>query len=105
MATENELLRMYLGEVIPEGGSDSDTMFSESEIQAFIDNSSSLNAAASMGWEIKAANLSVLVDMAEGSSRRSLRQRWENALSMANHYQELSGPVSAGGTRIRDIGR
>ena len=105
MASDAELLRMYLGEVIPNGGSDEDTMFNDSEISTFLESSGSLNEAAALGWKIKAANLSTLVDMAEGSSRRSLRQRWENAMAMTEYYQSLTGPVSSGGTRIRDIER
>lgn len=106
MAEPNELLRIYLGEVVPEGGSDEDTMFKDSEITAFLDDTESIIAAAVLGWNAKAANLSSLVDMAEGSSRRSLRQRWENAIEMAKYYNEqVKGPSSAGFTRIRDIER
>lgn len=109
MAEPDELLRMYLGEVIPEGGSEADTMFTDTEIQAFLDDTSEINAAAALGWSIKAANLSHLTDMAEGSSRRSLRQRWENALEMTKYYTALASSLGVGTpggrTRIHQIER
>lgn len=107
MAEPNELLRIYLGEVIPEGGSDTDTMFTDAEITAFLDDTADTFAAAALGWNAKAANLAHLVDMAEGSSRRSFSQRWENAIKMAEYYTAQSGGSSSGvsGTRIHEIER
>lgn len=107
MAEPNELLRIYLGETVPEGGSDIDTMFTDEEIDTFLTSTGSSEEAAALGWNAKAASLSHLVDMAEGSSRRSLRQRWENAMAMAKYWSDRAGvvPLASKGTSIHDIER
>ena len=62
-------------------------------------------------WYEKAGRYARLVDMQEGSSRRSLSQLQENALRMATWYGKLANGDGDGGTtgrrptRIRPIER
>lgn len=107
MAEADDKLRLYLGEVIPESGSDADTLFSDEDITSFLTEANNdVNVAATIGWNVKAANLAHLVDMAEGSSRRQLSQRWEQAQKMAAHFASISGVDAASkATRIKQIER
>lgn len=59
-----------------------------------IDASESLNEAAATVWREKAASAAILVDTAEGSSRRSLGDISKNALLMAATFS-VPAPDSA----------
>jgi hypothetical protein len=73
----DEGLRLRLAEKIPEPGSASDT----------IAASSSLLQATVLGWQMKAAELSRLVDTEEGDSKRKLSQRYTQAEKMVKVWQ------------------
>jgi hypothetical protein len=49
------LLRTMIDEVIPEGGTDKDTRFSDDFLMQILSEASSIEEAAAMLWEIKAA--------------------------------------------------
>lgn len=99
MATDAEILREKLGEVIPAGGSDADTGFTDVQITDLLTRNSSIDAAASEGWQIKAAKYADLVDMAEGTTKRSFGDLQAQALRMAEHY----GPGASGTTAVTRI--
>lgn len=99
--SDAELLRLYLGEVIPAGGSDQNTMFSTNDIETFLSQGGTVTGAAALGWMAKAGNLARLVDVSEGPSKRYLQQRHANALAMIEHYRTQA----PGRTRIGRISR
>jgi hypothetical protein len=100
-------LRLKLGEVIPDGGIDEDSLFSNEQIDALIDKHGSPDAALGEGWRIKAGLLADLVDVTEGSSRRNLSSLHQNALRMALLYNNAVPPTDPtfGRTRVRQITR
>lgn len=95
------LLRLYLGESIPSGGTDADTLFSNEDINELLEQTDSVEQAAALGWRAKAAELSRLVDVSEGPSKRYLQQRFENALAMSKQF----GSPSSGTTRLHQLTR
>lgn len=104
MATaQEELLREYLGEDIPEGGSDSDTMFSHAAVTALLArNQGDIRAATSEGWSIKAAKYARQVDVSDGTDNRQMSQLHRQAVL---EWQRWSGTTSGGGTRIYQVKR
>ena len=57
MATTEQInqLRLLLGEVIPTGGDDSDSLFTDAQITNWVDSTNDLDRAAYEGWKAKAA--------------------------------------------------
>lgn len=98
--TQNEKLRQLLGETVPPGGSYNDTLFTDEEIDEFVDEAPDLERAAYEGWRVKAAKLSTLVDTTEGNSQKKFSQLLENALDMVKVYQRSAGGPTEGRTRI-----
>lgn len=98
-------LRWYIGERIPAGGSDTDTMFTDAELSQLItDAGGNWAAALSDGWSAKAAAYANLVDTAEGTAKRALSDLHQHALKMVEFYQ----PGGTGGStqaRIHTIVR
>lgn len=105
MATANELLlRTYLGEQIPEGGSDADTQFTAAEVTALLArNNNDPVAAAVEGWTTKAARYANLIDTSDGSSSVSLSQLHRQAVIERDHWSSTATPT--GGTRIHKLVR
>lgn len=81
-----ETLRALIGEKIPVGGSENDTLFTDEEIETLLAEASSIEIAAAKGWRMKAAAYVELVDTAEGTSKRAMSDLHKNALAMAQHY-------------------
>lgn len=103
MATDVERVRELLGESIPAGGTEADTMFTDARIQEVLDeNNGDVNEAVAWGWDVKAASYADLVDTAEGTSRRSMGDLHAHALRMASASK---GDTNTGGTRIHQIER
>ena len=106
MASAEELqLRRLLGEPIPDGGSEDDTLFSEDEIQSLLSSNPGIERAAFEGWRMKAAALTNLVDTTEGNAQRKFGQLLDNALDMVRLYQRSSTGATEGRTRIGHIKR
>lgn len=85
--TDVTRLRRKLGENIPAGGSDADTMFTNVEVQALLDDSGSdVTKAALEGWRAKAAEYSNLVNVSEGNSQRQMSDLHKHALTMIDYY-------------------
>lgn len=79
-------LRRKVGEPIPEGGSDEDTMFSDARIDELLQESNSLNQAIVSGWEDKLAQWASLVDVTDGAASRKLGQLIEAGNSQLKYY-------------------
>lgn len=86
-------LRQKIGETIPPGGSAADTMFTDAEIQAWIETSATINHAAVEGWEAKLAHFSNLVDVTDGAASRKLGDLAEQAEARLKYYR---GRIAAG---------
>lgn len=90
--TIEEHLRLLLGERIPEGGSDTDTFFSDDELAALLaTTNNTLSQAASLGWRSKAAEFAKYIDIDESGSSRKLSQMYRQAVLQADHFESLSG--------------
>lgn len=84
--TSAEILRSILSESIPLGGVDSDTMFTDEQIdQLLLDRT--MNEAAAEGWAVKAGQYAELVDTSEGNSARKMSDLHKAALAMADYYK------------------
>lgn len=104
MATADEIsaFRLTIGE--PD-----ETTYSDSLLSDRIDVADDLNALAATIWREKAATYAKLVDMQEGTSRRTLSQLQSQALAMATAFSSASdgsGATAVGHkTRTRPIER
>lgn len=104
--TLGEELRQLLGEVVPEGGTPDDTMFSDADVENFLARAEGdLERAAYEGWRVKAAQLSNLVDTTEGNSSKKFSQLLSNADRMVKLYQRSSTGPTEGRTRVGRISR
>lgn len=102
--TDADRLRNLLGEVIPSGGSASDTLFSDETIEDLLDRYDTVQSCLAEAWDIKASALADLVDTSEGDSKRAMSQAFKNAQERAKHFQGSEGS-SAPSTRIASITR
>ena len=102
MSAATDRIRQLLGEEIPIGGSDTDTLFLDGQIDDLLVTEGSVDAAVAEGWRIKAAKLATLVDTAEGTSKRAMSDLHKNALAM---FESYTGGASAGKTRIHKLER
>ena len=106
MATNPERVRDLLGEDIPEGGVESDTMFTNAKITDLLAQANDdVNAAVAEGWRIKAAKYADLVDTSEGTSKRAMSDLHTHALRMAATYGVSEATSTTGRTRTRAIVR
>lgn len=101
----SEKLRQLLGEQVPDGGRDSDTLFKDTEIEDFLlgvelGDPDGMERAVYEGWRAKAAKLSNLVDNTEGNVQRKFSQLHDQALEMIKTYQRSSGGPTEGRTRV-----
>lgn len=104
--TDVDRLRDLLGEGIPEGGDESDTLFTDEKINdLLLSAGNDVERAAYEGWRVKAARLSDLVDITEGNASRAMSDAHAHALDMIKHYQRASGGPTEGRTRIGRIRR
>jgi hypothetical protein len=56
-----------------------------------IDAADSMNSAAIIVWEGKAASAASYVDTTESGSSRKMSQVYDQALRMVAHYRDLAG--------------
>lgn len=92
--TDAEQLRQLLGETVPAGGSDVDTMFTDEQISDFLTLAEDdVTLAAYHGWLAKAGEYANLVDTQEGSSRRSMSDLHKNAEARVKQFAGLAGVV------------
>lgn len=103
--TDTQRLRAMLGEDIPVGGTELDTLFTDLEILEFIETNPTLERAAYEGWRVKAARLASLVDTTEGNSQKKFSQLRTHAEEMIKLYQRASDGPTEGRTRVGRIVR
>lgn len=104
--TDQDRLRGLLGEPIPEGGSASETLFSDLEIQDLLTQAGgNLDRAAYEGWRIIAAHFAQLVDTADGNASRAMSDLHDHAIKMIAMYGRSSQGPTEGRTRIGRIRR
>jgi hypothetical protein len=106
LADDITAVRETLGESIPVGGTEVDTMFTDNQVTAWVNGSSSLDAASLRGWKAKAANLSNLVNVTDGAASRELSDAFDHALEMIKLYTKTAtGGATVGRTRVGKIVR
>ena len=101
-------LRAKLGESVPEGGDTSDSFFSDTQLDAMIEASASIDEAILDGWETKMAHWANLVTVVDGASSRELTELMAHAEKMIKYYGDKvdKGPEGMGNrTRIGKIVR
>lgn len=103
--TPAELLRLLLGESIPAGKTDADTMFSNEEIDDFLEVGVDVRAAAYYGWVAKMGNYANLVTVNEGNAVRELTELHKAAQRMVERYAGYAITPGRGRAHIGNIRR
>ena len=87
-------LRKLLNEVIPEGGTESDTQFFDADLDEMLIEAQSIYAAASMGWTMKAGMLQGQIESygigQEKYEMTSLKDQLSFALAMSEKYSVMA---------------
>lgn len=97
-------LRGLIAERVPTPGSPADTLFTDEEIQDFIDQASgNIRAAAYIGWIVKAGEFANLADVVEGNSARNLSDLAAAAEKAATNF--LADAQAAGIVPAQGVGR
>lgn len=105
-ATPAERLRNLLGEPIRPGAEADSTMFSDEEIDDFLEMAhDNVKAAAYEGWLVKMANYANLVTVNEGNASRELTELHKNAKRMVDQYAGYAITPGRGRARIGNITR
>lgn len=107
MATTAERLKLRgkIGETIPPGGTASDTLVTDMQIDEWIDGSSSLDAAAVEGWEYKLNHWAGLVNVSDGASARALSDLMEHGNARLAYYLRKLQGFNRTRTRVGKIVR
>jgi hypothetical protein len=99
-------LRKLLNEQIPVGGTEGDTRFTDSDLDALLTESQNLYGAASAGWTMKAGMLSQELGQieqysigAESYKVVNLQTAINGALAMAKQYADMAR--TTGGVVLR----
>jgi len=102
--TTGQRTRALIGESIPTGGTDADTMFTDDEVEDFLElGNDDPNAAAYYGWIEKAANLANMVDVNEGNAARTLSDLHRQALRMIDRFVAYVPTPGRGRARMGHI--
>lgn len=102
--TGAERTRALIGQAIPVGQTAADTMFSDDEIDDFLEEGfGDPNAAAYFGWRETAANYASLVDVNEGNAARTLSDLHRQAVRMMDRYVGYVETPSRGRARMGKI--
>lgn len=98
-------LRTLLGEPIPPSGADTDTMFTDAQVQDFLDLTGTLTQAAYVGWLAKAGTYAGLANTTEGNASRAMSDLHVAALKQVKLYKGELAPAVAGRARVGRIFR
>jgi hypothetical protein len=99
------LLRLYLGERVPIGGTDADTFFTDDELNGLLLASEyGVEGAAVIGWAVKAGEFARLIDINESGGDRKLSQKFRNANTQLQYYQGLVETKIANSTAVGRVG-
>jgi hypothetical protein len=97
-------LRRLLNEVIPAGGSETDTNFTDDELDVLLSEAPNIYSAAAAGWTMKAGLLQAQIESYTVGQERydmtSLKDQLSYALSMAQQYTNMA-KVSGGSIILR----
>lgn len=105
-STENITeLREMLGESLPEGGTEADSMFTNTQITTWLEAAVSIEAAALKGWRVKMAHYANLVNVTDGAASRELSDLMTHAQEMVTMYTRLARGITWGRTRVGKIRR
>ncbi|MCL6636030.1 MAG: hypothetical protein K6T29_09760 [Peptococcaceae bacterium] len=92
-----EKLRKLLNEIIPEGKNDTDTRFTDSELEDLLTESASIYAAASTGWTMKAGLLQGQIESYSAGQEKydmtSLKDQLSHSLAMAEQYAKMAEKI------------
>jgi hypothetical protein len=104
-ASEDDLteVRENIGETIPEGGAETDTLFTDEQIGKWIEGSPSLETASLKGWKKKMAYFSNLVNVTDGAAAREMSDLFIHAQAMVKLYTGLAAGPTAGRSRVGKI--
>lgn len=102
--TNIALLREKLGELISEGGDESESFLTEAQLKVILGRSATINHAILDGWETKVAHWANLVTVVDGASSRELSKLMEHGDKMVKLYQAKIDEGDNVHTRVR-IGR
>jgi len=83
------IVRNKIGESIPVGGTAEDTLFTEQQIQLWIQAAPTINHAIVEGWETKIAHWANLVDVTDGASSRKMGALITNGEARLKYYRGL----------------
>lgn len=84
--TDIDYLRYLLEDRIPDGGTDQDTFFTNSDLTDILSrNSKHIYASAASGWIIRAADYHRYLDTGD----KKISQIWEHAHKMAKYYSSM----------------
>jgi len=104
--TDAQRVRALIGEVIPAASTAADTMFSDAEVQDFLEEGfTDVNAAAYFGWREKAANYANMVNVNEGNAAREMSDLHRQALRMMDRFVGYVNTPSRGRARMGNIVR
>lgn len=85
--------RFRLGERIPDGGDENDTLFTNVELEEIKESAADDEEAVLLGWQAKLATLSTMVDVTEGPTTRRLSQAFGHAQTMVEKLGSTSAPA------------
>lgn len=92
-------LRKLLNEVIPPGGTESDTRFLDADLDELLLEARNIYGAAAAGWTMKAGMLQGQIERysvgQEQYDLTSLKDQMAHALAMADRYADMA-KVSGG---------
>lgn len=92
--TAHKMLRKMLNESIPPAGNDTDTNFTDGDIDELLLVSPDTYAAAALGWTMKAAALNERIEKYsvgdESYDKTALKDVADHALRMAKQYSAIS---------------
>lgn len=102
-----EQLRTWIGERIPEGGTEADTRFTDAEISAILERHDYLESAAAEGWRLKA---SLVIEEGDGAIEKTIgdeklkflspKDKAAHFLALADLYDSYAPTAAGAGSRL-----
>lgn len=85
------LFRTRLGERIPRGKTEADTLFSDNELQEILDRAADNEyRALADGWSTKAGLLAEMIDTNESGSERKYSKLYDQAFKMWQQFEKAA---------------
>ena len=99
-------VRENLGEVVPAGGTEADTLFTDVQISSWIDQGKGQAYATLTGWRKKMAHYANLVNVTDGAASRTFSDLFDHAVTMVRQWEGIIvSPATKGRTRVGKIVR